>query len=79
MEEKGRFTQSGEFLLLSDRRSREIDFATGDWQPWGTPSDGSTSREKIRNVTEKSFELYDGSERAWFIFIRVINLGNLDR
>jgi hypothetical protein len=79
MEEKGRFTQSGESLLLSDRRSREIDFASGEWQPWGTPDDGSTSRERIRNVTENSFELYDSSEKTWSIFVRVLNLGNLDK
>jgi hypothetical protein len=79
MEEKGRFTQSGDSLMLSGRKSREINFATGEWQPWGIPSDGSSSRENIRNVDENSFQLYDSSEKDWFTFVKVINLGNLDR
>jgi hypothetical protein len=79
MEEKGRFTQSGELLQLSARRGREIDFSTGQFQGWHVPEDGVTSQERVRNVTENSFELYDSSENDWFTFIRVINLGNLDR
>ena len=79
MEERGKFTQLGESLLLSDRRGREIDFSTGEWQPWKIPSDGSSSREKVRNVEENAFELYDNTENNWYLFTRVINLGNIDR
>ena len=76
MEEKGRFTQSGEALLLSERQAREFNIVTGEWEPWGTPDDGSSSREKIRNVTQNSFDLYDDSENNWYTFVKVINLGN---
>lgn len=79
MEEKGRFSQSGDLLLTSDRKAHEFDFATGEWNPWKIPDDGSSSREKIRNVEENAFELYDNSERTWVLFIKVLNLGNLDR
>lgn len=71
MEEKGRFKQSGGSLLLSNRQSREINFSTGQFKSWTIPDDGSTSSEKVRNVTENTFQLFDSSENAWFTFSKV--------
>ena len=79
MEEKGSFTQSGDYLILSGREAREIDFENFEWKPWSTPKDGASSREKVRNVVENGFQLYDGSENAWYQFTRIYNLGNLDK
>jgi hypothetical protein len=79
MEEKGSFTQSGDYLVLSGRESREIDFETFEWKPWTIPKDGSSSKERVRNVKENGFQLYDSSENAWYQFVRVLNLGNIDK
>jgi hypothetical protein len=70
IEEKGNYSQSGDTLNLRNRQERQFNFDTGRWKGWSTPDDGSESREKVRNVTANSFELFDDQEKEWYSFSR---------
>ena len=73
MEEKGRYTQTGDTVNTTERLSREINFSTGEWEAWSVPKDGdgATSKEKVRNVTPNTFQLYDSTDGQWYTFSRV--------
>jgi hypothetical protein len=71
IEEKGNYSQSDDTLILTNRRERQFDLDSGSWKAWGAPEDGSESREKIRNVTPNTFQMYDEDEKSWFTFSRI--------
>jgi hypothetical protein len=71
MEEKGNYVQEGEILILTNRRERELNYETGAWKSWTTPKDGNESREKVRNVTPNTYQMYDDEEGEWFTFSKV--------
>lgn len=68
IEERGRVSQSNEQLILKDRMERKLDFETGEWSTWSTPSGGSSIRQQVRNVTPTTFQIYDNDERKWYTF-----------
>jgi hypothetical protein len=69
MEEKGNYTSTKETLVLSNRLKREL--ILQDSAPWSVPTDGSESREKLRNVSVNTFQVYDNEEKAWFTFVKI--------
>lgn len=71
VEERGNYAQQEDTLILSNRRERQFDFDSGSWKRWGTPEDGAESREKVRNVTANTFQLYDDDENTWYTFSRI--------
>jgi hypothetical protein len=68
LEEKGRYSQSGDTLILSNRLKRELMFGDSNW---AVPTDGKESREKMRIVNATTFQVYDADEKQWFTFSRM--------
>ena len=68
MEEKGRYSQSGDTLILSNRLKRELMFGDSNW---AVPTDGKESREKMRIVNATTFQIYDNHQKQWFTFSRI--------
>jgi hypothetical protein len=68
MEEKGRYSQSGDTLILSNRLKRELMFGDSNW---AVPTDGKESREKMRIVNATTFQIYDNDQKQWFTFSRI--------
>lgn len=68
-EEKGKYSQVEDELVLSDRESHEFDMEDG-WSPWSTQTVKGAMREKVRNVTANTFQIYESDEHEWFTFSR---------
>jgi hypothetical protein len=79
MEEKGNYSQSGDTLILTNRRERQFNVETNSWMRWGAPADGSESREALRDVTPNTFQLFDSDLDTWYTFSRVESRGPLGR
>jgi hypothetical protein len=71
IEEKGTYSQSGDTLILTNRRERQFNLETNSWMRWGVPADGSESREEIRDVTQNTFQLLDDESKTWYTFSKV--------
>ena len=69
MEEKGRYSQSDDKLILTNRLQREL--LLGDAASWKVPDDGSESTEKLRSVSATGFQVYDNEQKQWFTFSRL--------
>jgi hypothetical protein len=68
IEEKGSYVQEGETLITKDRQERNFNITTQSWDPWKVPSGGSSDRDRIRNVTPTTFQVYEKSEKKWYTF-----------
>jgi hypothetical protein len=67
-EEKGIYVQTSGVLITKERLEREFDLETQSWSSWKTPSDGSESRDKLRNITPTTFQAYDNTKKVWRTF-----------
>ncbi|HJX93122.1 MAG TPA: hypothetical protein VJ372_21690 [Pyrinomonadaceae bacterium] len=70
MEEKGNYSTSADMLILTNRLKRELILQDSSTASWSVPSDGSESKQKLRNATANSFQIYDDDEKGWFTFKR---------
>jgi hypothetical protein len=70
MEEKGNYSTSADMLILTNRLKRELILEDSSTASWSVPSDGSESKQKLRNATANSFQIYDDDEKGWFTFKR---------
>lgn len=70
MEEKGNYSTSADTLILTNRLKRELLLQDSSTASWSVPNDGSESKQKLRNATASSFQVYDDDEKAWFTFKR---------
>ena len=68
MEEKGRYSQTGDTLILSNRLKRELMFGDSNW---AVPTDGTESKEKMRMVNATTFQIFDTDQKQWFTFTRM--------
>lgn len=68
MEEKGNYSTSADTLILTNRLKRDLILQDSSTASWSVPSDGSESKQKLRNATASSFQIYDNEEKEWFTF-----------
>ena len=68
MEEKGNYSTSADTLILTNRLKRDLILQDSSTASWSVPSDGSESKQKLRNATANSFQIYDDEEKGWFTF-----------
>jgi hypothetical protein len=68
MEEKGNYSTSADKLILTNRLKRDLILQDSSTASWSVPSDGSESKQRLRNATANSFQIYDDEEKAWFTF-----------
>jgi len=68
MEEKGKYSTSADTLILTNRLKRDLILQDSSTATWSVPTDGSESKQKLRNATASSFQIYDDDEKAWFTF-----------
>jgi len=68
MEEKGNYSTSADKLILTNRLKRDLILQDSSTASWSVPSDGSESKQRLRNATAHSFQIYDDEEKAWFTF-----------
>jgi hypothetical protein len=71
IEEKGSYQQEGETLITKDRQERSFNVTTQSWEPWKVPSGGSSDRDRIRNVTPTTFQVYEKTEKKWYTFAKM--------
>ena len=57
-EEKGNYSQAKDQLIFTNRLQRNLNFDTDEWSPWQVPNSGGVARDKMRNQTPTSFQLY---------------------
>jgi len=67
-EERGNYSETSDQMITSERLERKFNIETSAWTAWSVPASGNESREKIRNVTSTTFQIYDDQEKAWFTF-----------
>jgi hypothetical protein len=68
MEEKGNYSTSADTLILTNRLKRDLILQDSSTATCSVPTDGSESKQKLRNATASSFQIYDDDEKAWFTF-----------
>jgi len=68
MEEKGNYSTSADKLILTNRLKRDLILQDSSTASWSVPGDGSESKQRLRNATAHSFQIYDDEEKAWFTF-----------
>jgi hypothetical protein len=71
IEERGSASQANDQLAMWDRLERKLNLETRSWGSWNVPRGGSSIRQRIRNVTPTTFQMYDNDEKAWFTFSRL--------
>jgi len=57
-EEKGNYSQEKDQLIFTNRLQRNLNYDTDEWSPWQVPNSGAVARDKMRNQTPTSFQLY---------------------
>ena len=71
IEERGRYSQTGDLLTYRDRFERRLSSETQLWGAWKTPDSGTEDSDRVRNVTGTTFQVYDKREKNWYTFSRL--------
>ena len=64
-EERGKYSQSKDTLIMSEQLLRNFNFQTSTWGAWAVPSSGEKSKSQIRNVTNNTFQIFNDEDKKW--------------